>query len=170
MAYIAPGATAPTVDPILPVVVQFKHYHEVRIETDEYGLPRVVARVKPGASPVRKMRDLPFVGMPPDWNQLCWWYFPKAANDTEAEERGKYFWDAFVTFARGTRRGRDREVRDLLRYVLAAMPHYADGRREADVFLRSLGEALVAHLRVGLDDGPAPGRKPKAAPSREGAA
>lgn len=167
MAHTAPGASARAHDPILPVVVQFEYYHEVRVEAGTFGIPRVVACVKPGAAPVRKMQELPFVGIPPGWDHLCWWYFPQAANAAEAEVRGKFFWDQFVTFTRGSRHGRAREAHRLLGYVLDAMPHYAAGRREANVFLEHLGEALVAHLRVGLEEGPAPGRKAKAG---EGAA
>lgn len=131
----------------LPRVVEFDRTHIVTL-THTARTARVVA-IPAGNAPLTKMSDLPFVSQSPD-GRLVWWLFPKADSADEAELRGKFFWEEFVRYTRGTGKRRCQDASDLLGYILLAMPHYPDGRAEAYVFQQHLREAVIAHLRVGL--------------------
>lgn len=136
----------------LPQVVEFDHRHTVKVVNDG-TTTRIIATPNPKFSgKYKRIHDLPFTGKPSNWDRWCWWFFPKAANWVEARERGEFFWNEFVAFARGPQKRRRDDAVGLLVYVLEGMPGFPDGRQEADVFRRKMIEAVVAHLRVGLDE------------------
>lgn len=134
----------------LPQVVEFNHQHTVKVINDG-RTTRIIATPNVTRTPkYKRMGDLPFTGPGSD-NRHHWWRFPKAINHTEAETRGEYFWHEFVRFARGTQKRRADDAALLLRFALEAMPQYGEGNHEAHVFRKKLADALVAHLRVGVD-------------------
>ena len=138
----------------LPQVIEFSHAYDVKIETTEHGAQRVVARVKPYKYDrgYKSFHDLPFVGLSAADNRYHWWLFPKAANWTEQKERGNYFWEEFVRYVRGHQKKRRQEAIWHTKALLPALFQYRDGSTEADTFAAHIAEALVAHLRVGLDE------------------
>lgn len=143
-------------DNTLPVVVEFDHRHTVAVKNDG-STTRITATPNPKyAARYKRLNDLPFTGKPPTWEHWCWWYFPKAANHAESQARGEFFWEEFVRFARGARRDRAKDAQRLLCYAIQAMPAYPQGGVEANIFMSKVAEALIAHLRVGLDHGAAP--------------
>lgn len=136
----------------LPKVVEFDHRHAVKVINDG-TTTRIIATPNPKwQTKYKSMHDLPFTGRPANWEYWCWWFFPKASSAVESEQRGEFFWNEFAAFARGTKRGRAHDAACLLEYALRDMPSYTDGAREAHAFRKRLVEAIIAHLRVGLDE------------------
>lgn len=134
----------------LPRVVEFGHQHTVKVITDG-TTTRIIATPNVKWAPkYKRASELPFAGTGAD-NRLYWWYFPKAANYSEAQTRGEFFWNEFVRFARGPQKRRAEDAEWALDWIIEAMPKWADGATEATVFRKKLAEALVAHLRVGVE-------------------
>ena len=134
----------------LPLVVEFDHRYDVKLERIG-NTTQLIAQPIPSKTAPLKMRDMPFVNQPANRDHIAWWFFEKARSYSEAVARGKFFFEAYVRFARGTQRKRPEEATRLLRFILRDMPNYPDGRDEASVFLECLAEATVAHLRYGVD-------------------
>jgi len=140
----------------LPQVVEFGNRYEIRTETTECGGTRVVARLKPSKiNPnYKRFHDLPFVNHDVAKDTWHFWWFSKSSNGREQQERGTYFWNEFVRFVRGPQRRRREDSRFYAKILLqSALRNYPDGHAEASVFLDYLVDALVSHLRVGLDEG-----------------
>ena len=135
----------------LPQVVEFDHAYDVRIERNG-NATRVVASLKHKAyaSIYSKFHHLPFCAYDQALGHWSFWSFPKATNDDEAELRGKFFWEEFVRYARGTQRKRREDaIRMLVHHTLPAMR--AKGGIEAHVFLVQLVIAAIDSLRVGVE-------------------
>lgn len=135
----------------LPQVVEFDHAYDVRLE-HVGNATRVVASLKPKAytATYKTLHGLPFCAHEPALGYWSFWSFPKAANDDEAELRGKFFWEEFVRYARGTQRKRREDaIRALHTHILPAMR--AKGGTEARVFLEQLAITAIDSLRVGVE-------------------
>lgn len=140
--------------PNLPQVVEFSSVYDVRVEPTEGGGSRVVARLKQPKHPTsyKRFHDLPFCDV--DANQKWhFWWFDKSSNWVEQQERGKYFWNEFVRYVRGPQKKRRADAMWNTKELLGnAIHRYPDGSPEASVFIEHLAEALISHLRVGLDE------------------
>lgn len=135
----------------LPQVVEFDPAYDVRIE-HVGNATRVVASLKhkAHASSYSKFHQLPFCALDPALGYWSFWSFPNAANDDEAELRGKFFWEEFVRYARGTQRKRREDaIRALTYHILPALRK--KGGTEAHVFLEQLVIAAIDSLRVGVE-------------------
>lgn len=140
-----------TMNQPLPLVVEFDHRYDVKLERIGNITHLVAQPITSKLREPRHMQDLPFVNLPANKDYLAWWCFEKASNYNEAVARGKFFFESYVRFARGTQRKRPEDAARLLGYILRDMPNFPDGQDEARVFKACLAEAAVAHLRYGVD-------------------
>jgi hypothetical protein len=139
--------------PDLPKVVEFGHAYDVRVETLD-GFTRVTARIKPGLrrSHYKRFHDLPFCRLDPATSRYRFWWFEKSDNWTEQKERGQYFWNEYVAYVRGPQKRRAGEAVNYTKLLFEQIRAYREGSVEAGVFMERLSEALVSHLRVGMDE------------------
>lgn len=138
----------------LPQVVEFSREYDVRVETTSNGGQRVVARIKPPkkSTGYKYFSDLPFTQCQEDVSFFCW-RFDASSNRKEAEERADYFWNEFVRYVRGGQRRRRDDAVFWTRMLARELFANRQLQTEADRFVEHLAEALVAHLRFGLDEG-----------------
>ena len=158
-------------NPILPQVVDFGPAYDVSLETVDQGT-RVVARLKTPKNPpsYRRFHDLPFVQYDPATQSYKPWGITPGTSPAEQEERGRYYWNEFVRYARGTHRARDKDAMHHTVWLLYGLMGRDWGQSdEARVFIGCLAEALVTQLRAGMVPPPSDPQAP-ATPSVGGAA
>lgn len=144
----------PAMQPDLPKVIEFSHLHDVKLEHVD-GYTRVIARIKPCKHDrgYKSATDLPFVYRDPT-NKYHWFYVRQPAeNYREQQERGDYFWNEFVRYVRGNQKRRRTDAIRHTSIIVKALFAYESCINESSRFTEHLAEALVAHLRVGLDEG-----------------
>ncbi len=143
-----------TMEPTLPKVIQFNHAYDVKLETHD-GRTTVIARVKQWKydTGYKRFHDLPFVYTDTANNRVHWFYVQKSNCWTEQRERANYFWQEYVRYVRGHQKKRRADAISYTRYLIDALGRYPDCKQESDFFIEHIAEALVAHLRVGLDEG-----------------
>ena len=143
-------------NPKLPTVLHVARNHQVSVATVDN---RTRISITPASTAIyRKPQDLPFVHKVENGNgegipKLIWFYSPKADNWFEAVARGHFFWDEFVRYARGPQKRRRKDAEWLIKVAIEALGRYQDCQTESQVFAEHIAEALIAHLRVGLDEG-----------------
>ena len=141
--------------PKLPTVRHVARNHQVSVATVGN---RTRISVTPAGAHYRKPQDLPFVHKVENGNgegipKLIWFYSPKADNWHEAVARGHFYWEEFVRYARGPQKHRRKDAEWLIKVAIEALGRYQDCEIESQVFAEHIAEALIAHLRVGLDEG-----------------
>ena len=144
-------------NPNLPTVLHVARNHQVSVATVDKQT-RISITPASASAYYRKPQDLPFVhrvengrgeGIP----KLIWFYSPKADNWHEAVARGHFYWEEFVRYARGPQKRRRKDAEWLISVAIEALGRYKDCEIESQVFAEHIAEALIAHLRVGLDEG-----------------
>lgn len=142
--------------PNLPTVRHVARNHQVSVATVDN---RTRISITPASTAIyRQARDLPFVHEIANGNgegcpKLIWFYSPKADNWHEAVARGHFYWEEFVRYARGPQKRRRKDAEWLIKVAIEALGRYQDCQTESQVFAEHIAEALIAHLRVGLDEG-----------------
>ena len=135
----------------LPQVVEFDHQYDVHLEHSG-ATTRIVSslKAKPYHATYKKFHDLPFCRIEGNGNVWSFWSFPKAANYREADQRGHYFWEEFVRYARGSQKRRREDALWAIRqHILPAL--MGRGGDEASVFLNHLCETVIDAVRVGVE-------------------
>jgi hypothetical protein len=138
--------------PDLPQVIEFDDSFDVKIE-HSHGHAKIKAVPKVDFRPKYKtIYDLPFV-QPQDANgKTRWFYLPEAANHAEQQARGEFCWNEFVAFARGNHKRRRADAQNAASRIIQHLFVWRECSQESETFATLMAEALVAHLRVGLDE------------------
>ncbi len=139
----------------LPQVLQFSHDYHVQLKTNDSGLTELHVTPKAHKKPKYRTRyDLPFVltsGCAE--GRTRWFYAEPGRNYEERRARAKYYWEEFITFVRGDHKRRRAESIDFTIDILKHIFVWKEIDDESRFFAEHLAEALIAHLRVGLDEG-----------------